>query len=336
MEAVEERITACFEQRKQTAPTNQAATLIERIQALVQRGGKRSRPELLYLAYTGYGGQKPEAIVDLGAALELYHQFLLIHDDVMDKDHARYGGPNVVGMYAEDGSDVAESMGILAGDLLFTYVNQLILAMATIDQSHRHELLAILHEVNADEMFGQQLDIYNLPEKIAEFSEEHIVLIHALKTARYTTQLPFLMAAAILDLDHEERTKLSEFGRAFGIAYQLADDYSDYFEDSAAFKDHKHRFRDYRQAKITHPIYLGLTRGSEEQVKTLRRNLGNKKADDVVAKEVLSILDESGAKGESRAFALRYHDEAKKLLDTLNLNEVSRQSVEQLLQKFRV
>ena len=334
-QALETRIEAWFESEKTKAPTLEARELVHRMHTLVQRGGKRSRPELLFLTYRAYGGKNPESIIDLGVALEIYHQFLLVHDDIMDGDVVRYGGPNVVGMYQSEGvTDVAESMGILAGDLLFTYANRLILESASLSGDIKMELLQSLHAVNADELFGQQLDILNTVEHIDDFSEELITRIHELKTARYTTQLPMIAAAIVLGLSHEERQKLETFGRQFGIAYQLADDYADYFENPSSFSAQK--YRDYRSGKVTYPIYLGLARATPADRELLRQDFGNKHCSDAVITDVLSVLDACGAREHSRQRALEYLDEALVSLETLHASDEAKMALRHLLEKIRV
>jgi geranylgeranyl diphosphate synthase type I len=331
--AVEARLTAWFEDQQRTAPTDEARDFLTKIYDLVGKGGKRSRPELCYLTYAAYGGATPEDLVDLGVALELYHQFLLVHDDIMDNDTVRYGRPNIVGMYEGEGSEVAQSMGILAGDLLFTHANQLLLGSNLPDVA-KLRLLEQIHQVNADEMFGQQLDIFNLLENVQGFSADKLTLIHELKTARYTTQLPMIAAAIVLGLPDDERVKIVEFGRQFGIAYQLADDYSDYFSNDSAFSAQKHR--DFRSGKMTHPIFLGLSKGTETHNELLRLGFGRKDARNEDVEAAVQLLDSCGAKAASHELAVTYHDAAKQALGSLSVDAEGRAQLESLLDKFRV
>lgn len=331
--ALESRIDDWFEAQKTAAPTEQAIELISRIHNFIRRGGKRSRPELMYLTYSVYGGESPEKIIDLGAALELYHQFLLVHDDIMDKDTVRYGGPNVVGMYEKSGMNVAESMGILAGDLLFTYANQLIMGLE-ISASRKVELLGLLHAVNADEMFGQQLDVFNILENVDSFSKERLMLIHELKTARYTTQLPMSVISIVLELDEDERKNIEDFGRLFGVAYQLADDYSDYFENKSSFSAQK--FRDYRSGKMTLPIYIALQKVDAYDRTKLLAGFGHKDSSDEQVMAALDIIESCGAKVASHQLAEGYLHSAQAALRSLGINEPGQKVLSSLLEKFRV
>ena len=134
--AVETAVKDLLAKRAKDAPTPEAKQMVERISTLVLRAGKRSRPKLLELTYRGYGGTDAEMLVDIGVALELQHQFLLVHDDIMDNDTVRYDGLNILGMYRQDYDeahwDIASSMAMMAGDLLATYSQQAILDHPTL------------------------------------------------------------------------------------------------------------------------------------------------------------------------------------------------------------
>ncbi|HSH31368.1 MAG TPA: polyprenyl synthetase family protein, partial [Candidatus Saccharimonadales bacterium] len=101
--------------------------MLERMALFIRRGGKRMRPYLTYLSYIGCGGSDTAAILDVAASQELYHNFLLIHDDIIDRDLMRYDGPNLSGLYMEkfqkeladlgEARHYADAMAMLAGDL---------------------------------------------------------------------------------------------------------------------------------------------------------------------------------------------------------------------------
>jgi geranylgeranyl pyrophosphate synthase len=95
------------------------------METFILRGGKRLRPYMMYLAYKGFSGMQDESILPVTVSLELLHNFLLIHDDIIDQDTMRYGGKNISGVYkdyfAELGDDEAKrnanNVALLAGDI---------------------------------------------------------------------------------------------------------------------------------------------------------------------------------------------------------------------------
>jgi geranylgeranyl pyrophosphate synthase len=182
-EVVEARITKWFEEEGKIAPAAESRLLLDRMCALIKRGGKRARPELLYMTYAAYGGKNPACLVDLGLALELHHQFLLVHDDIIDKDTVRYDGPNIVGYYLRDNATaVSVAMGLLAGDLLFSFSNQAIISSTYFNDKQKVALTKLLNKATRDVAYGQQLDAFNLDTASTTLTED-LLLIHSNSSA---------------------------------------------------------------------------------------------------------------------------------------------------------
>ena len=112
------------------------AAMWRELDRLVRSGGKRMRPKITLMCYQAFGGKDIKAILPIATAQELLHQFLLIHDDIIDRDHIRYGVENITGRYkvlykpyvknASDLEHYSNSAALLAGDLLHSGAHQLI------------------------------------------------------------------------------------------------------------------------------------------------------------------------------------------------------------------
>lgn len=335
---VEARIDQWLRAKEKAAPTDEGKLLVQRMHALIQRGGKRARPRLLYLTYASYGGTDFGQTVDLGVALELHHQFLLVHDDLIDDDSIRYDGPNIVGYYQQDFSeqkqDIAQAMGLLAGDLLFSFSNEIILQSWALADTQKVELLKLLNGTNTDVAYGQQLDAYNVYPALKSFTTERLALIDVLKSARYSTQLPMQCAASLLGLTSSERVKIDTFAESFGILFQLTDDFSDYFDNSSVFKN-RPKYRDYRQGKLTYPLYMGLTMASQSDGAFLEGHLGNKDLSDNVMYKVVSILENCGARKASQDHIESYLTNSHDTLSKLSMPADSKEQFVQLLARYR-
>jgi geranylgeranyl pyrophosphate synthase len=273
--------------------------------------------------------------------LEFLHQFLLIHDDIMDKDTVRYGGPNIMGVYAKDypeNLDIAESTALLAGDVLFAYSNQAIVTSRTLSPAKKIRLLDQINQSDADVAFGQQLDTYNLDGLMQNFTEERLVQTHRLKTASYTMKLPMLCAAIVLGLPVRERRKIVSFAEPFGILFQLADDYSDYFDNGSAFNNRHNRpkHRDFPQGKLTYPVYIGLKLADKHQREVIRRNLGKKDITPKEMDEVVATLEACGAKTASRKHLEQFHKQAVDALESLTIDTAQKKVFRRVLDKYRV
>lgn len=340
--AVESRIEAWINTEKKNAPTEEAKLLLDRMLSLVMRGGKRARPLLLYLTYDAYGGNDRDKLVDLGAALELHHQFLLVHDDIIDNDDVRYGGPNIVGYYNQDRlsreHNISQAMGILAGDLLFSFSNQIIVEAAQLSDTQKMELLQLLARTNAHVAYGQQLDAYNVytgSDSLDFFTEAKQRAIHVLKTASYTSRLPMQCAAILLDLSQSERKKIDNFALPFGILFQLVDDYSDYFDNSSAFNN-RPKYRDFRQGKMTYPLHAALALATDAEIAFLMQNFGKKELSAVSIQEVVAILEKCGARDESSHRLEKYFTQARNALDRLLITVSSKKEFVSIIDRYRV
>src|ERR1700722_11836711 len=188
--------------QQQTAPTKEAKLLIERINTLVMRAGKRFRPTLMVLTYQSYGGKQSNRLIPLAGALELFHQALLIHDDLIDNDLTRHGGPNIAGFYKQDkkykSTSIPVSMELLAGDLLFSLVNTLVIQDKFLNSQQKLAVLTLFSSTTKIATYGQQLDLLAGTEYIKQTK------LAELKTAEYSTKLPMRLAAVILDLSLSE------------------------------------------------------------------------------------------------------------------------------------
>lgn len=192
----------------------------------VLSGGKRYRP-LLMLSSGECFGVSQDVVLPFACALELIHNYSLIHDDLpsMDNDDFRRGQPSCHKAYGED-------IAVLAGDGLLTLAFE-VLAQAPFDdgQSSRkvQSIKEISHHAGVEGMLeGQLLDVTLPPEKI---SEEKFYAIILKKTGSLI--IASVRVGAILgDVSSSELEAISEFGRNIGLAFQTRDDILDSSEDA--------------------------------------------------------------------------------------------------------
>lgn len=334
---IEARVVSWFEAEKKLATSDEALLLLKRMCKVITRDGKRARPLLLFLTYIAYGGKQTDRLIELGLALELHHQFLLIHDDIIDNDTVRYGRPNVIGYYAQDRSpqrqNIPEAMGLLAGDLLFSFSNQAIIKDKGLTDKQKVTLLNLLNDTNVSTGYGQLLDVYNLDQPTV--TEERLHLTNSLKSALYSTQLPMQCAAILLNLSALEREKINEFAKPFGILFQLVDDYSDYFTNKSAFNN-RPKYRDIREGKITYPLYAALKSAKPRELTFLKHALGNKNLLATDIKTVVAILEDCGAETTSKRYIESYFQRAYTALNNLNISSKSKQQFSEIIESYKL
>lgn len=276
----------------------------------VQGGGKQLRARLACAAYLGLGGGAPEACDALGAAVQLLHSGLCIHDDLIDGDDRRHGRPNVFGLVRSgrlaEGAEVvvadrqASAAALLAGDLAIG-ASLRTLAGAPLDPGIRStlvlELLTALDETIAGELLdvhGEQLD----PEAARPIRTAE------LKTASYSVVLPLrLGAAASGRADAAMLAALTAYGRHLGVAYQLKDDELAVFGDPR--RTGKSVSSDIRGGKRTRLLQLALSSATPAERRVLERDVGRADATDAEVDRVRAILRECGALEEHRALIVR-------------------------------
>ncbi len=203
-----------------------AAELVAEVRDLTMRGGKRLRPIVTAAAYSACTGSRDvQATVEVGAAFELLQSYLLIHDDWMDEDDERRGGPAVHYVFQKRHGDrhLGASLGILAGDLASTFAWELLLR-APFPPQRRDEGLSLFVDIQKEVFAGQQLDL---------MTTEDVERMHDLKTGSYTTRGPAEIGGVLANADEPAMRSLVAWAAPVGVAFQLRDDLLGTFGDVA-------------------------------------------------------------------------------------------------------
>ena len=202
--------------------------LLDEVVRLVRAGGKRLRPAFCFWGFKAAGGADEEAILRVGAGLELFHTFALIHDDVMDRGVSRRGEPTVhvrmskerAGQGAPDAEQFGVSAAILAGDLASVLGDHLF----TTSGFSPELLLRAFRRYNhmrIEVAVGQFLDISGAGRVVDEGDARRISL---LKSGSYTVSGPLAIGATLGGADGETLGVLAAYGEPLGEAFQLRDD----------------------------------------------------------------------------------------------------------------
>ncbi len=189
---------------------------------MIEIGGKRVRPRLCLTAYSFFADDFNEGILSPAAALEVFHSFTLMHDDIMDRSPLRRGMPTVWKKWNED-------TAILSGDVM------LIDAYQRISKAPRGVLGSVLElfsRTSAQVCEGQQYDM-DFESRDEVKMEEYNMMI-GLKTA-VLLACSAQMGAIIAGADKPRCDALYQYGYQLGMAFQIADDYLDAFGDEKLF-----------------------------------------------------------------------------------------------------
>lgn len=294
------------------------------IRALTLRGGKRFRPALAFASYRAIdAAADEEPVLQVGVALELLQTYFLVHDDWMDRDDVRRGGPAVhVLLTRHFGTrEKGEASGILAGDWAAA-VSLQALAGLDVPNQRRGDVFEVFARMQQDAIFGQQLDLAGRPESIE--------LMHELKTGSYTVRGPLLLGASLAGGTREQRTILEAFARPLGVAFQLRDDLLGAFGNPD--ETGKPKGSDIRAGKRTMLANLALSSAPSGDAKLLEETLGKADASEAEVNEIIRIFESSGARErvEDRLDAL-----VREAVASLDSSHFEREGIELLVGSAR-
>src|ERR1700712_816686 len=183
-------------------------------------GGKRFRPSMVMGAYESLGGTDSEAAAHIGAAFELLHTALIVHDDVIDRDFIRRGGVNVSGVYRDFAQTAgmpipaAEhrglSVAVIAGDLALFYAFRMI-DKAGVDDEMRTRLHDIFDEAMFASAAGELFDV-DFSQLKSMPTVDEVVDMERLKTAVYSFETPVEAGAVLAGASDEAIDALAAFG----------------------------------------------------------------------------------------------------------------------------
>jgi geranylgeranyl diphosphate synthase type I len=276
-------------------------TLYDAAGHLIVNGGKRLRPYMVIKSCQILGGKISNAI-SAASAVEMVHNFTLVHDDIMDNDETRHGVPTVHKKY---GIPVA----ILAGDVLFSKAYQVI-SNSNLSGNATTQLISRLAKACVDVCEGQLLDIKMAEQKKIPSQAEYITMIGKKTAALFDVSCS--MGAICATGNKKDVSNLSNFGRYLGIAFQITDDLIGVIGDTKITK--KPVGNDLREGKKSLPILMAIksSRGKDKSV--ILKAFGNPKATKNDLKKAVDVIHSLGIEDEVRKQALGYAEMAKKSL----------------------
>jgi geranylgeranyl diphosphate synthase type I len=328
-DTVSSHLAAFFQAERQRLASlaPEAVELVAAIEELTMRGGKRLRPALAYAAYRSVRAEgRPEDVAQAGAGLELLQSYLLIHDDWMDGDDERRGGPSVHAALRREGRErhIADALAILAGDLASAQSWRLFVGSVR-EPASLPEVLAVVQRMHEEVIVGQQLDLTGAPD---------VSRMHQLKTGSYTVRGPLDLGAVLGGATRAQREALARFGAPVGEAFQMRDDLLGAFGDPR--ETGKPAGNDLRAGKHNALIRAAEERASQGELAPLRAVLGRAEASDEAIRAALALLERCGARDAVEARLRELVDDALARLEDAPLEPVGKTMLRQLAEKLAV
>jgi geranylgeranyl diphosphate synthase, type I len=264
------------------------AAMVGAVRDLTMRGGKRLRPALLMAAYRAVAPGAPEtAAIRAGAALELLQTYLLIHDDWMDRDGIRRGGPAVhVALARHHGSRrIGDAAAVLAGDYAAAVALET-LARTDAPKKRVTESVALFAQIQQDVTRGQQIDLSARPRDVEA--------MYDLKSGSYTVRGPILLGATLAGAKRHTLLALTRFAGPLGVAFQLRDDLLGSFGDPDEIG--KPAGGDIRSGKHTALVAEALVRASPADRRSVRETVERRHASEADVREITDVFERCGAR----------------------------------------
>ena len=288
--------------------TEQPAGLYDPLRYMMEIGGKRIRPRLCLTAYSLFKDSFNKEILGPAAALEVFHSFTLIHDDIMDKADVRRGVPTVYRKWDEN-------TAILSGDVMSIESYKLV---AKAPASVLPEVLELFSKTAAEVCEGQQYDMDF--ENMAEVPMNDYLKMIGLKTA-VLIACAAKMGAVIGGATPEESELLYRYGYDLGLAFQVADDWLDTFGDTKVFG--KAIGGDILNNKKTWLMIKALEKASEAEKDALHKAMdmpvGTDEEKAAKIAEVKRIYNVLNVGEEARHEIVRLHEQAMGYVAELGL-----------------
>lgn len=295
------------------------AKLYNPIVYTLKSGGKRIRPILCLMA-CGIFGKDAKAALPAAMAIELFHNFTLVHDDIMDDAPLRRGRPTV---FKKDGLNAA----ILSGDLIFIKAYSY---LTKLESSKLQQIFELFNKTATEVCEGQQYDM-DFEESLTVSTNEYIKMIE-LKTA--------VLLAASLQIgtivggsSWHDQLNIYEFGRNIGIAFQLMDDLLDTYGEGS--KVGKQIGGDIFQNKKTYLFIKAWEQANMEEKKCLEKWYSIKTTNDNAKqkiREVMAIFTKYKVEQLTRKEMNKYYKNAQAHLKSLRVKTVQLVPVNALVQ----
>ena len=290
----------------------EASMLIDPVKYILSVGGKRLRPVMTLMTCNLFSDKIDDAVMP-AAGIEVFHNFTLVHDDIMDQAPVRRGLPTVHTKWNT-------SQAILSGDVMAFIATECFLETP---QEKLLKVFRVFNKAAIDVCVGQQLDMDY--EKAAIVSQDEYLRMIELKTASLLAAA-VKIGAIIGGGNDNDADLLHDFGINLGIAFQIQDDLLDAWGDTKVFG--KTPGGDIVSNKKAFPMIKAMEKASGKQRKQLRELFSAKGYDPgKKVKMVISLYDELHIKDETESLANEYIKSAFSLLGKVNIDEARKKEL---------
>lgn len=306
------------------------------IEDFIFSGGKRLRPTFFYIAYEGYANRPAQPFANIALALELLHNFILVHDDIIDKASSRRGRPALHRAFTDISSSLGhprvsgEDLALIVGDLMHALALRLFMDV-DVQLERRQAAVELLTDVVTKTAQGELEEVLMTGQSLSATNAKAILTVYDQKTGDYTFRCPLTLGAIYAGRDDEEKAQIEHLSVPLGRAYQIKNDLMEIHQ----FMNNPYDGipDDFMERKRTFPAMLAWensTAPDRERLDNLFKiptmTLEN-------AQEILNIFQKTEALNQSRDCIVTCKDQALAALDELTLDEMGRKRLAEFIKK---
>ena len=330
--------TFLADSRRRHATNAHIQALFDLVAQFVLSGGKRLRPRLALASYrilAGTESEPPRPVHLAAASLELFHAFMLVHDDLIDGSLVRRDRPTLhesIRRHPQpgtscDGRKRASDLGLIGGDLLCALGMRLV-GRAGLDDGAFGRAHRLIADMLLETGIGEALDVLYEDCPLGSIAEAQILDAYLRKTARYTVSAPLALGATLAGADASLLKSLRRFGDLLGLAYQIENDL-----DALTFAESFQECPDLDGGKRTWVLWTAHDRldasGRAAIDQALAMPVGPHRRE-----QLLGLIEESGAIDEARIRLTSLRHEAMSTLRDSRLRADQRDSYLELVSLF--
>jgi len=298
--------------------------LFKCVKEFILRKGKRLRPILFTAGYLGFAAKPAPGLYKSALSTELLHDFMLIHDDIIDKSPLRRGKPSMHAMLDAslnrhknikfNGQDLA----IITGDVIYAIAVKAFLSIKE-NLNRKEKALKIFIEAAMHTGSGEFIELMSGVKSIEEISKKDIYKIYDYKTSHYTFSTPLAAGATLAGANQEQVNKLFKFGVYLGRAFQIKDDILGMFGDEN--KIGKSTLSDLQEAKKTLLIYQAYKNSPDKDKLTIKKLFTKETVTRQDLFTARKIIESSGALDYAKKEISRLANSARNLIQSSKIKK---------------
>jgi geranylgeranyl diphosphate synthase type I len=294
--------------------------LFKSIENFVLREGKRIRPLLFCVGYLGFAKKVAKNLYRSALSLELLHDFMLVHDDIIDKSDTRRGKPSmhkILDLYLKkDYKNIkfnGQDLAIVVGDVIYAIAFHAFLSIKE-DPMRKDQALRKFVEAAFYTGAGEFIELLYGKEDLEKIKKDYIYKIYDLKTAYYSFAYPLAIGAILAGANKAESDKLFQYGIYLGRAFQIKDDILGLFSEES--KIGKSNLSDLQEAKKTILILYAYNNSNNSNKALIRRIFTKKKIDKNDLLKIREIITKTGALDKAKREISRLHSKTENIISS--------------------